>query len=297
MRIAIHADAAAHAIPGGVGGYVRRLVDEALRDPGADDVRALVSRSARVPYWPKNAVTRNPLPLRPLYAAWNVLRRPSVRGFDVVHAPGLVIPPVRGGRLVATINDDTIVRFPDLVPRFWRSLYTRGFRAALASATVLCAISEATKRRLTTAYGVDPDRVVVTPLAPVVEPGHPEDASILERCGIRRPYVLNVGTLEPRKNQATLVRAVARARLVEHQLVIAGAPGWGADEVRDAIAGSGASGREQCGQERHAELGGQQGRGVGTDAVEGSLTDRQLTRVAEQQLKPHRSDRDDGDQT
>ena len=243
MKIAIHADAAAHAIPGGIGAYVRCLADEALRSEDGDEVRLLVSRSSDVSRWPSDSVDRSLLPLRLLYAAWNVLHMPTVHGFDVVHAPGLVIPPAPESRLVATINDDTIERFPELVPRFWRKLYRRGFHAALEDAAVLCAISDATKRRLVDTYGVAPERVVVTPLAALVEPGHVQDTGVLERCGIRRPYLLNVSTLEPRKNQAGLVRAFARARLVEHQLVVAGTPGWGADEVREAIARSDAAAR------------------------------------------------------
>jgi glycosyltransferase involved in cell wall biosynthesis len=55
--------------------------------------------------------------------------------------------------------------------------------------------------------------------------------------------VLHVGTLEPRKNQAALVRAFAAARFVEHQLVLAGAPGWGAEDIEAAIASSGKADR------------------------------------------------------
>ena len=243
MKVAIHSDAAAHAIPGGIGAYVRCLVGEMLRGTGDDDISLLVSRSSDVPAWPRETVRRSWLPLRALYASWNVLRWPPVRGFDIVHAPGLVVPPAPGARLVATINDDTIERFPDLVPRVWRSLYRRGFRMALDEAAVLCAISGATKRRLVDAHGVAPERVVVTPLAPVVAPGHPTDDGIFRRCPVRPPYLLNVGTLEPRKNQAALVRAFVRARLVEHQLVIAGTPGWGAAQVQEAVEKSGAANR------------------------------------------------------
>jgi glycosyltransferase involved in cell wall biosynthesis len=237
MRVAVHADAAGHAIPGGIGSYVRGLVGEIARDP---DVSLVVSRSTAVPSaWPAGAVVRSPLPLRAMYVAWNVLRAPSVGDFDLVHATGLVIPPASGARLIAMIHDDTVQRFPELVPRFWRALYRRGFRIALREAAVLCANSGATKRRLVDAYGVDADRVVVTPLAPAVSPGHPTDDTVLARLGIRPPYVLHVGTLEPRKNQAALVRAFAAARLVDHRLVLAGAPGWGADAVDAAIEASG----------------------------------------------------------
>jgi glycosyltransferase involved in cell wall biosynthesis len=220
-------------------------VDELLREPDDIDVQLVVSRSTRsLPEgWPSAKVRRMPLGQRGLYGAWNFLRIPALKGFDVVHATGLVVPPAREARLVATIHDDTVERFPEMVPAPWRRLYRRGFRVALRDAAVLCANSEATKRRLVDAYGVAADRVVVTPLAAVVAPGHRQDSGIFERRSIRTPYLLNVGTVEPRKNQAALVHAFAKARLVEHQLVIAGAPGWGSETVREAIERSGASAR------------------------------------------------------
>jgi glycosyltransferase involved in cell wall biosynthesis len=245
MRVGLHADAVGHAIPGGIGSYVRCLVDELVNDPkDGVDVRLLAARGTKLPAdWPDGIIASSSLPLRAMYALWNVLRGPGLEGYDVVHATGLVIPPARSARLVATIHDDTVERFSELVPRFWRALYRRGFRIALREAAVLCANSEATKRRLVREYGIDADRVAITPLAPLVSPGHSQDATVLGRHGIRDPYVLHVGTLEPRKNQAALVRAFAAARLVEHQLVCAGVPGWGAEEIQAAIASSGKADR------------------------------------------------------
>src|SRR5439155_15640882 len=98
MRVGLHADAVAHAIPGGVGFYVRCLVAELLREPDDVDLRLLVSRSSRpLPEaWPRSAVERSILPLRPLYGAWNFLRLPAVKDLDIAHATGLVVPPARG---------------------------------------------------------------------------------------------------------------------------------------------------------------------------------------------------------
>jgi glycosyltransferase involved in cell wall biosynthesis len=240
MKVGLHADAVAHAVPGGVGAYVRCLADALLATD--TELRFVVSRSAGdLPSsWSREKIDRSALPLHALYASWNFLRAPSLSGFDVVHAPGLVMPAARGARLVAAIHDDNVEQFPELVPAFWRALYRRGFRVALREASVLVVPCEATKRRLIDVYAVESARVVVAPLAPVVRPGSPEDASVLDRHGIRRPYVLHVGTLEPRKNQPLLVRAFADAELSGHQLVLAGVAGWGAKATHDAIRETGA---------------------------------------------------------
>lgn len=242
MRVALHADPVSHRIPGGIGAYVYGLVSELLRDPRDAELRLLVSRSAQLPpAWGNARIARSLLPTRLLYASWNSVRLPVVRGADVVHATALVVPPAR--RLVATVHDDVVESLPELVPGFWRRLYRRGLRIVLREARVLCANSQATKTRFVERYGLDPERIVVAPPAPSVAPGGDEDPSVLERHGISGPFVLNVGTLEPRKNQAALVRAFAAAGLGSHRLVLAGAEGWGTDEVRRAVDASGAADR------------------------------------------------------
>jgi glycosyltransferase involved in cell wall biosynthesis len=68
---------------------------------------------------------------------------------------------------------------------------------------------------------------------------------VLERLGIDWPYVLNVGTLEPRKNQPALVAAFSRLAKSDPdlRLVLAGGSGWKGDELDRAIALSGAEER------------------------------------------------------
>jgi glycosyltransferase involved in cell wall biosynthesis len=111
-------------------------------------------------------------------------------------------------------------------------------RATLPFATrrarAFLAISQATANDLTRLFPRTRARTHVIPLAaderfsadgPPVEP-------VLERLGVRAPYVLSVGTLEPRKNLLRLVQAFAaldeevRERV---QLVIVGAVGWDAE--------------------------------------------------------------------
>jgi alpha-1,3-rhamnosyl/mannosyltransferase len=179
---------------------------------------------------------RSRLPLNVLYPLWNVCGLPSAGSFDVVHATGFVVPPSPRAALVSTLHDDTLHAYPDLMPPMWRRLYQAGFRRALRRARMWCANSETTKQACVNRYGIDPDRVVVTPLAPVVTSAHARDDSILPRCRINKPYVLHVGTLSPRKNQAALVRAFAAAGLGPHQLVLAGHEGWQTGPLHQAIA-------------------------------------------------------------
>lgn len=88
---------------------------------------------------------------------------------------------------------------------------------------------------------VGPERVAV--VAPGIDarfrPLDPAAAApLLDRLGIPRPYVLHVGTVEPRKDLPTLVaayRVLVEEGAPEH-LVLAGRLGWGEDELRTRLA-------------------------------------------------------------
>lgn len=243
MKIGIHADPAGHQIPGGVGIYVRRLVEALLSSDDGNDYRLLVAQQLReFALGPGSApVVAAGFPLKFLYAGWNWLNLPHVKvGLDLVHATGLVIPAARGAGLVATIHDLAVEEMPEVVPRFWRQLYRRGLRLVLRDARIICTVTEAVKRRLVDAYGVDSNRIVVTPEAPAMLPAHPRSRGVIQRLGLEGPFILNVGTLEPRKNQAMLVRAFAsvKDKLPQWRLVIAGSAGWGSSEVLEQIRNS-----------------------------------------------------------
>lgn len=245
VRVLLHADPVAHRIPGGIGTYVTQLVDALLAGPTPPELELLVSRSAGAlpARWDRLPVRRSALPLRPLYAGWNGARLPrTARGAQVVHATNLVLPP--GGRAtVATVHDLNVVLFPQHVPQPWRALYARGLQLAVRSAAVLCTSTRANADALQERFGVPPERVVLTPFGPGLGPDAPRDDGALARLGVRAPYVLTVGTLEPRKNQVALIRAFEAAGLDGHQLVLAGAPGWGAEQVRAAAAAAGCAER------------------------------------------------------
>ncbi|CAN5866605.1 hypothetical protein BH23ACT12_BH23ACT12_03280 [soil metagenome] len=106
-------------------------------------------------------------------------------------------------------------------------------------------MSQATRQELIDTHGFDADRIMVTPEVANVTPKSPSNDRIFERLALEGPYVLSVGTIEPRKNQVRLVQAFvqAGAALAEHALVLAGIPGWGQEQVQTAIDNLGVSHR------------------------------------------------------
>jgi glycosyltransferase involved in cell wall biosynthesis len=245
-------------VPGGIGRYVRALTDHlpavAAADRGA--VTWIVGRhpagrlaaAGLVP-----AVTaRLALPGRVATRTWVTLRRPRLPAgvladLDMVHATSAAVPP-RGGRpLVATVHDLAFRHYPDAYPAAGRRYHDRSARIVAGEAARVIAVSQATADDLTALYGVEPARISVVPLG-VEPPGtadQPAAARLLADLGVRGPFLLAVGTLEPRKNLPRLLAAFGEVTdvLPDHFLVVAGPVGWGPtlrptwDSVRVKLAG------------------------------------------------------------
>jgi glycosyltransferase involved in cell wall biosynthesis len=112
---------------------------------------------------------------------------------------------------------------------------------SIARADVLLADSESTRRDLIELLRVPEDRVFVVYAGVEArfrpEPD-PDDAARRQRYALERPYILSVGTLQPRKNYRRLIQAfhrLAQEYGVSHDLVIAGGKGWLYDDVYATI--------------------------------------------------------------
>jgi glycosyltransferase involved in cell wall biosynthesis len=246
MRVAFQADQLWFAAPGGIGTYVRELAPALTTEEPALDLSMFHCRFTHgsPPADPLGRdVIEVPGSVRSLYPRWAILGRPKLPaafdGFDIVHATNPAgVPPVRDGQaLVVTVHDLAFERFPQRFPRSWRLLYRAGVRAASRRADAILVPSSATAEDLRTLTQVDPGKVHVTPLAATLPPAVSDPAAALERLGVRRPYVLFVGTLEPRKNVVTLIRAYRQiAPDMPHSLVLAGPDGWFIEETDRELA-------------------------------------------------------------
>ena len=250
MRVAFHVDQLWFSAPGGIGTYVRELGPALIeQDPTLEllPFRSRFETAGPASSWldglpPVTVVDR---PIRMLYPFWNLTARPALPSTltqaEVVHAtnPSAIAPARRGQQLVVTVHDLAFMRHPQLFPRNWRMLYRAGLRATARRADAVLVPSTFTADELREHSDVDAAKVHVTPLASSspTTPAIDIDA-VLERLGLPRPYVLSVGTLEPRKNQARLVRAYRRlaAEGRPHALVLNGPDGWLDDELQRELA-------------------------------------------------------------
>jgi glycosyltransferase involved in cell wall biosynthesis len=107
-------------------------------------------------------------------------------------------------------------------------MYRLGLRAAVRRADAIVTPSRATAEDVLSGTRVDPRKLHVVPEAAALPSSEVDVGEALARLKVRTPYVLFVGTIEPRKNLVRLVRAYRRvaASGVPHALVLAGPLGW-----------------------------------------------------------------------
>jgi alpha-1,3-rhamnosyl/mannosyltransferase len=150
---------------------------------------------------------------------------------QVFHASVLVHRPPRKMRLTATVHDLTCWIMPQHHPRA-NIAAERSFAELARRADALIAVSEATKRDAVKIWGVAEGKIAVIhsgvphsyfQIAP------PQVDMVRRKYSLGRPYVLFVGTIEPRKNVDLLLDAfesLAPSIREHYQLVLAGPPGW-----------------------------------------------------------------------
>jgi glycosyltransferase involved in cell wall biosynthesis len=247
VRIGLNVEQLLQPVPGGTGRYVAALA-RLLPGPG-DAVVPFVARhrtaevaAAYRRYGLEAAGVPPPIVLglpRPLlYDAWHLLGAPppawasaALASCDLVHAPSPAVPP-RGGRpLVVTLHDAAFELFPEAYPAHGRWFHRRGVAAAARRADLVITGSDAAAAEIVAHTPVPADRVRVVPdgVDHVVATDHEVGETLRRHRLDGVPYVLWVGTLEPRKNVGTLVRAFAglvREGDVPHRLVLVGPTGW-----------------------------------------------------------------------
>jgi alpha-1,3-rhamnosyl/mannosyltransferase len=145
-------------------------------------------------------------------------------GLDIFHASHQLLGPPRNTKITATLYDMTCWLAPETHTAANVAMAKRFAAKVLAGADGMIAISESTRADSVRVLGLNPERIEV------IYPGVAESffgAAPLKRD---KPYILFVGTIEPRKNLHVLLDAYEQlppSLREEFDLVVAGSPGWG----------------------------------------------------------------------
>ncbi len=157
---------------------------------------------------------------------------------DLYHATEHLLPCL-SRRTVLTVHDLIFRHLPRAHTWKNRAFLNAAMPLFTRRADAIIAVSPQTKRDLVAVYRVNPDKITVIPegVAERFQPvpsDNPESRRLRARYGA---YLLMVGTLEPRKNHAATLRAMAQLRAQGHdvKLVVAGGAGWKFSSVRALV--------------------------------------------------------------
>jgi glycosyltransferase involved in cell wall biosynthesis len=228
----------------GVGRFVHRLVAALLAIDRDNQYTLMYTRSnrkappPRLPSGPHVTAQSLLLTERLANILWYKLGLPLPieligPAADVYYFPDFALPPVRRGRSVITVHDLSFLLVPDCAETGLRAHLEKGVPMSVRNADFVTADSDNTRLELTTLLDVDPSRVAVvyggvdSHFHPVVD--EQQLRAVRAKYGLFTPFILYVGTIEPRKNLSRLLRAHIRLRTKHgsrHRLVIAGGLGW-----------------------------------------------------------------------
>lgn len=226
----------------GVDNYVMQLVRSLARIDQTNAYTLFINREdaelfeGRLP--PNFTVIRASVRSRLARLAFEQLGLPLAarrQRLDVVHSPSFFTPLYHGQpRHLLTVYDMTFVSLPTYHTAFRRSwLFGSALSWSIAHADLVTVPSQSTRASILALLPrVSPNRIVVVP-AGVAEEFRPQPEetvrALRHRLGLQRPYILHVGTLEPRKNLTLLLQCYERLIVggdVGVDLVLAGRPGW-----------------------------------------------------------------------
>ena len=145
-------------------------------------------------------------------------------------------------RKVLTIYDLVWRRYPQSMSWHNRMLSRAFAQRSVSRADMIVTISESTKQDLESELHVPAEKIKVVRLGVDAHFRPYEQAvaarHVAQKYGSSENYILSVGTIEPRKNLKILIEAIGILKgqgKLAHQLVVAGAKGWGKSQIAESI--------------------------------------------------------------
>lgn len=243
LTIAIDASRAASGQLTGTERYSRRIIESMIAAGQHHRYQLYLNQPVPLDLTLPASAHQRPIPFPRLWThlrlSLEILRQPV----DALFIPAHVVPPVHPRATVVTIHDLGYLYEPDAHGGWSRRYLDWSTRWSIATASRIIAISGATRDDLVRHYHAAPEKVRVVPHGIDEVFQRLPEAQVrpeIARLGLNRPYILFVGTIQPRKNVARLIAAfdVLAECDPELELVLAGKRGWLAEPIDAAIRSS-----------------------------------------------------------
>jgi len=229
MRIGYEASSIRNQLSG-VGFYTASLL-HALCDLFPNEKFAILSH-LRQSFAASNQVVtqKHSFPIKEIWLQLWVPRISRRYYLDICHFTNSIAPLCLKSPYVVTVHDLSLIRHPEWHPRSRRVWMAKILRPSILRASGVLCDSDATREDLISWLRLDESRVWVVPLAArpsfFVSLSEADKQAVRARYGLRRPFLLYVGNIEPRKNLSSLLQAFRMLNSPGIDLVIAGRLAW-----------------------------------------------------------------------
>ncbi len=226
---------------GGISQYVLHLLPALAQTAPSHDYRIVQMAKDEVSRMPVASNFRRVnvrTPCHHSFEKWTLSAELLPQNLDLLHSPDF-IPPLRGAKHhVITVHDLNFLYYPQYLTAESRAYYNDQIQWAVERADGISADSHHTRRDVINQLNVPAEKVTTVHLAanPLYHEVYAADEidQTLAQFDLPRDFLLFVGTIEPRKNIPTLLRAYYDLHhdfAVDMPLVLVGRKGWLSDDV------------------------------------------------------------------
>ena len=246
MRIGIISDRLNRSLTG-IGNYVYNLVSELSKIDNGNIYLINCEENNLFPELHK-IIIKNPFKIFPkksfyfwhLYLNYYLKRRKLY--LDIIHSPenASLFVKLRNQKKIITVHDIIPLYFPNTYTKITVFRYKLLLSKTLKTSDKIITISYNTKQDIIKHFKIPEDKIKVIYLA-ANEKFKPlnknEISKIKQKYNLNYPFILYVGTLEPRKNIPTLLKAFYKLKKlgIKHKLVITGKKGWKYKHIFETI--------------------------------------------------------------
>ncbi|MDP8265788.1 MAG: glycosyltransferase family 1 protein [Candidatus Aceula meridiana] len=244
MRIAINCRSFSKKNYTGIGRYAFNLVDCLAKMDKENEYYLYARKSGFFDFKRK----------LPQFSAKNFYRQidysgkglgPLLKKVDLYHSPSLDFLPETETKIVVTVHDliykaCSNVHTPDSL-----EIFESQFQQITAKAAKVICCSENTRKDLHRFFSIDENKTCVvyngvdkSQFYPLSDEEKKQAASLLGKKGIEGPFILFVGTVEPRKNLKNLIKAfkdLKKKKKFSGKLVVCGMKGWMTKDIEEEI--------------------------------------------------------------